>query len=146
MEPVTAEFFKQLAETNRWSAILPEIFLACIALALLAIEMLSAKRAGHWIVRTTLVGLILPLAYLLMSFNCTACSSDSALFSGLLIQTDFSTIMRCFFLVSALLVTYLGARYLEGSGLAKTEFFVLVLIIALAMMLLVQSHHFWWPN
>jgi NADH-quinone oxidoreductase subunit N len=142
MEPVTADFFKQLAETNRWSAILPEIFLACIALSLLAIEMLSAKKAGHWIVRTTLVGLILPLAYLLMSFNCTACSADGALFSGLLIQTDFSTIMRCFFLVSALLVTYLGARYLEGSGLAKTEFFVLVLIIALAMMLLVQSHHF----
>ena len=92
---ITADFLKQLADTNRWSAILPEIFIACVALALLAIEMLSPKRAGHWIVRTSARPL-LPLAYLLMSFTCTECAADGALFSGLLLQSDFSTIMRCF--------------------------------------------------
>lgn len=142
MEPITADFLKQVADTNRWSAILPEIFIVCVALSLLAIELLLPKRAGHWIVRTSLLGLLLPLAYLLMSFTCTECAADGALFSGLLLQSDFSTIMRCFFLVSAVLVTYLGALYLKGSEWAKTEFFVLVLIIAVAMMLLVQSHHF----
>ena len=89
MEPITADFLKQLADTNRWSAILPEIFIACVALALLAIEMLSPKRAGHWIVRTSLLGLLLPLAYLLMSFTCTECAADGALFSGLLLQSNF---------------------------------------------------------
>ena len=97
MEPITADFLKQLADTNRWSAILPEIFIACAALALLAIEMLSPKRSEQWIVRTSQLGLLLPLAYLLMSFTCSEYSVDGALFSGLLLQSDFSDIMRCFF-------------------------------------------------
>jgi NADH:ubiquinone oxidoreductase subunit 2 (subunit N) len=45
-------------------------------------------------------------------------------------------------LVSSILVCYLGQIYLSKQSLPKTEFYTLVLIIAAAMMLLIQSANF----
>ena len=50
--------------------------------------------------------------------------------------------MRAFFLVSSIVVCYIGQIYLSKQSLPKTEFYALVLIIAAAMMLLVQSANF----
>jgi NADH-quinone oxidoreductase subunit N len=57
-------------------------------------------------------------------------------------QTDVTQMMRAFFLVSSILVCYLGKIYLSKQKLPRTEFFHLVIIIAAAMMLLVQSANF----
>lgn len=141
MNELLVEFLRGYTATNDWAAILPEIMLAVLALALLVAEMLLPKDRHELIPRLAIWGLGL---IILASFAYPGwCSmSNQSYFSGMIQQTEVSQIMRAFFLVSAVLVCYLGHIYLAKQSLARTEFYCLVLIIAAAMMLLVQSANF----
>lgn len=141
MNELLVEFLRGYTATNDWTAILPEIMLAVLALALLVAEMCLPRARQGLIPRLAIWGLGWVI---LASFAYPGwCSmSKQSYFSGMIQQTEISQIMRAFFLVSAILVCYLGHIYLARQALARTEFYCLVLLIAAAMMLLVQSAHF----
>lgn len=141
MNELLVEFLRGFTATNEWAAILPEILLGVLALGLLGAEMvLPANRQGL-IPRLALWGQLIVLLVAAATVS-GGLAGERAYFSGMIMQTDITQMMRAFFLVSSILVCYLGQIYLSKQRLPKTEFYALVLIISAAMMLLVQSHNF----
>ena len=141
MNELLAEFLRGYSADNAWIAILPEIMLALLALGLLAVEMVLPKGRHATIARIAIGGqvLILGFAFLFPGW----CSPETkTYFSGMIQQTDVTQIMRGFFLLSSILVCYLGSIYLAKQTLARTEFYHLVIVISAGMMLLVQSANF----
>jgi len=141
MNDLLADFLRGYTATNDWSAIMPEILLAVLALGLLVAEMLLPKGKQSFIPRIALWGQVLIGAYAFSCFG-TCLANAGTYFGGMIQQTDVTQMMRAFFLVSSIMVCYLGQIYLSRQSLAKTEFYHLVILISAAMMLLVQSANF----
>ena len=141
MNELLADFLRGLAATNEWAAIAPEIMLAVLALGLLGAEMVLPRGKSGLISRLAIWGQVFVLV---LTMSCPSCYGiePQSYFSGLIQQTDITQIMRAFFLVSSILVCYLGKVYLSKQALPRTEFYHLVIIISAAMMLLVQSSNF----
>lgn len=141
MNELLAEFLRSFTATNDWAAIAPEIMLAVLALGLLGAEMVLPRAKHELIAPLAIWGQVLVLG---ITLCCSAyyTIAEQTFFSGMIAQTDVTQIMRAFFLVSSILVCYLGKIYLAKQKLPRTEFFHLVIIIAAAMMLLVQSANF----
>lgn len=140
MNELLIEFLGAFTKTNQWSVILPEIMLAVLALGLLGAEMALPKNK-QLIPRLAIFGQVSVL--FVVCGGVAWCNvGENQYFSGLIVQNDVTQIMRAFFLVSSIVVCYLGQIYLSKQSLPKTEFYALVLIIAAAMMLLVQSANF----
>ena len=143
MNELLAEFLRGYTATNGWLAILPELLLALLALSLLAVEMVSPKAARTQIGRVAFYGQLFIMAICLLGFfSASGKEGTELLFSGMIEQSETTQIMRVFFLLSSILVSYLGGIYLSRHPLARTEFHHLVLLVAAGMMLLVQSAHF----
>lgn len=141
MNEVLANFLRDIAATNEWLVILPEILLALLALSLLVLEML-APSVRKLVPRVALIGQGLILLSLLAGLCMTTGHLAESYFGGLLQANAWTHPMRIFFAASALLVTYLGGSFFSRETLARTEFYHLVLLVAAAMMLLVQSNNF----
>lgn len=141
MNELLAEFLRSLTATNDWAVIMPEIMLALLALGLLGAELVLPRAQQGWIARLAIWGQVVVLA-VAMSCPSSCTLEEQSYFSGMIHQTDVTQIMRGFFLISSILVCYLGKVYLAKQKLPRTEFFHLVIIIAAAMMLLVQSANF----
>ena len=141
MNELLIEFLGGFTKTNQWSAILPEVMLGVFTLALLGAEMALPKNKQTLIPRLAIWGQVIVLL-VVIGYTVWCNVEESEYFSGLIIQNDITQIMRAFFLVSSIVVCYLGQIYLSKQSLPKTEFYALVLIIAAAMMLLIQSANF----
>lgn len=141
MNESLADFFRGFTETNQWLSILPEILLAVLALGLLVAEMLLPREKQGWIPRCA-IGCPLLIVPVTLGLTGLGGFGEQEYFSGMILQSDLTQIMRGFFPVSSVFVAYLGHIYLKKQRLPKTEFHALILIIAAAMMLLVQSHNF----
>lgn len=141
MNELLVEFLRGFTATNEWAAILPEIMLGVLALGLLGAEMALPRAKQGIIPRLAIWGQVIVL---LAAFGFAGwCNlGERSYFSGLILQNDITQIMRGFFLVSSIVVCYLGQIYLSKQSLPRTEFYALVLIISAALMLLVQSAHF----
>jgi NADH-quinone oxidoreductase subunit N len=131
----------EIAKTNQWSAIFPEVMLGVLALGLLVMELLFPKRWHTLIPRIAILAQIGLLAGLV---TCGSCSPfyGVEIFGGLLLQGSSTQIFRIFFLLTSILVCYLGMVALKKQSLPRIEFFHIVLVVTGAMMLLVQSNHF----
>jgi len=142
MNEQLAEILRGYAANNDWVAIMPEIMIAVLALSLLGAEMVLPKASKVSVIpRLALWGQALILISSMIGIGWTQYQPQSY-FSGLITQTGITQIMRGFFIVSSILVCYLGHIYLSKQSLAKTEFYHLVLLICGALMLLVQSSNF----
>ncbi|NBB80593.1 MAG: NADH-quinone oxidoreductase subunit NuoN [Verrucomicrobia bacterium] len=141
MNELLIEFLRGFTATNEWAAILPEILLGVLALGLLVAEMFLPSNRQGLIPRLALWGQLVVLLVAAGTVGATV-SSGREYFSGMILQNDITQMMRAFFLVSSILVCYLGQIYLSKQKLPKTEFYALVLIISAGLMLLVQSHNF----
>jgi len=143
MNDLVAEFLRGMSRQNAWGAILPEIALGVLALALLAVDLFAPRARNAWVPRIAIGGQAIVLVGLLGALPGQGFGREATvIFNGMLQQSDFGQIARVFVLVSSILVCYLGTLYLRRQALPRTEFYHLVLIIAGGMMLLVQSSHF----
>ncbi|MFT3870239.1 MAG: NADH-quinone oxidoreductase subunit N [Nibricoccus sp.] len=134
------EELTRIAESNQWLAIVPEISLGCLALALLVLEMLLPKKEHGAIPATCLAGLLGALAGLFINYRTPFL--DQAIFGGMLRLSATGQFMRVFFLLTAILVTWLGMAAFKKQKLPRVEFFHIVLVVTAAMMLLAQSNDF----
>lgn len=143
MNELLAEFLRSFTATNDWAAIMPEIMLGVLALGLLVAEMALPRTRHDLVVRLAIGGQVLILGLTIaLGWRVHYPADGQSYFSGMIQQTDVTQIMRGFFLISSILVCYLGKLYLAKQRLARTEFFHLVIVSAAGMMLLVQSAHF----
>ncbi len=129
---------RDLAAGNPWPAIWPELSLGCLALLLLVLETVLPRAAHKGIPAVSILGQLAILAVLLANFD----TAYRETFNGLLMQSPSGQVMRVFFLVSSIFVSILARASLPGRGVPRVEFHHIVLVVAAAMMLLVQSRNF----
>ncbi len=137
---MSVEVLQQLAASNDWGAIFPEVFLGCAALALLAMEILLPKEQHRYIPHAATMAMAAILIGL--AFNFQTYALDTVTFGGLLRHSMSGQIARVFFAASGLLVCFLAHICLPRTRMPRVEFYHLVLVITAAMMLLAQSHSF----
>lgn len=136
------EAFKLFSDSNRWGLLLPEIFLVGLALVLLVFEMLFRRTDLLLVVRVAIWGQVLLLGLMVLSYLEGFPTEPVTAFSGLILQTSATEIMRLFFVTGSLLVSFLAMTYLKKQDLPRTEFFAITLLVTVGMMLLVQSSQF----
>ena len=129
---------RDLAAGNNWWAIWPELVLGCLALLLLVLETVLPKSAHDKIPEISIAAQLGILVALLVNFD----TSYHETFNGLLMLSPQGELMRVFFLVSSILVSVLGRVSLRGRAVPRIEFHHIVLVVAAAMMLLVESRNF----
>ena len=133
---------QSLAASNDWLAIMPEIFLGCLALALLGLELLLPKK-DHGVIPFAAILVQLALLFVvLLRFHASADGPSTRIFGGLIQHDHQGELFRVFFLLTSVLVSALGVVALQKQRMPKTEFFAIVPVITAAMMLLAQSDHF----
>jgi NADH-quinone oxidoreductase subunit N len=136
------ESYQRVAETNQWSAILPEIILVVLALSLLLIDMFWGSKGRQMVGRVAIGGQLVLLVLGLTLFRDNFGILNETTFDGLLLHSEFGQLMRLFFLVSSLLAAYLGSLFLRKQSLPGTEFYSISLLVTAGLMLLAQSNHF----
>lgn len=129
------------AADNLWAAIVPELMLGCIALLLLALEILLPKRHHALIPEVASAGLLGTLLGLCVNWHSGLLGTET--FSGLLHHSIMpGQIMRAFFLLAALLACVLARLTLARQPMPRVEFYHILLVVTAAMMLLAQCNHF----
>jgi len=128
------------AAANDWLAIYPELMLGLIAVLLLVLELVLPASRRRLIPAVAVIGLLAVLAGLGINFHSAYLDHDT--FGGLLHHSSSGQFMRLYFVLSALLVCVLAAVTLERQPVPRTEFYHTVIVVAAALMLLVQSRQF----
>ena len=128
------------AADNFWLAILPEILLGLIALLLLVLELVLPKRHHPLIPAVSIAAQLGILGALLMHFREGLFFPES--FNGLLYHSAVGQFMRVFFVLTSILVSFLGTIALAKQRLPRIEFFHIVLVVTAGLMLLAQANHF----
>ena len=134
------EMLQSAAASNQWVAIYPEIMLGMAALALLVLEIILPKERHSLIPTFAMIAQAAVLIGVLVNFNTAFLGEET--FSGMLYHSLGGQVMRVFFLVSSLLVSFLGTLSLPKQKVPRVEFYHLILVITAALMLLAQSNHF----
>lgn len=140
---MTSEALQQMAATNQWWLLWPEIAVALLGAVVLGLDLVSSPRTRDRLLPgVAMAGLLAIFAGILFTAEQTLAQNHEFLFGGMIVQSTFSQGMRLFFLVAALPVAYMGRVYLQRQDLPRSEFFALICIATAGMMLLVQSGHF----
>ncbi|MGF1452055.1 MAG: NADH-quinone oxidoreductase subunit N [Opitutales bacterium] len=140
---MTPEAYQQLAATNEWMALWPEIAVALLGALILGLDLVSSPRTRDRVLPgLAMVGFLAIFAGVVLTSNAALAEPDRLLFGGMIAQTDFSQWMRIFFLIGAIGAAYLGLAYLRKQDLPRSEFFTLLCFATASMMLLAQSAHF----
>ena len=129
------EYLQQIAETNSWGAIGPELALGILALLLLALEVLLPKVAHGVIPRIAVIGQLAILASLLWGGMSDAATGEA--FGGMIRFDETGQIFRIFFLITSVFVSYLGMVSLDRKTLPQIEYFHILLVVTAALMLLI---------
>lgn len=138
---MSLELLKEVAASNEWWALGPEIIVACAALSLLVLEMVLPKKDHYAIPYFALLALGMVLVTVGLYFH-TGWQQEDQLFGGLIRITHASQTARLFFLLSSLLVCFLGTICLPRARAPRVEFYHIVLVVTAALMLLAQANHF----
>ena len=134
--------FLEIAQTNRWEFILPELTLAFLAVVLLILGMMLPRRESNLMAKVALCGQVLVIGVFLWDCFYLVPSEGTPLFGGMLVHSFWGQFMRGFLLLSSILVSYLGSIYLKKQILPRAEFYAISLLVTGALMLLAQSNHF----
>lgn len=138
---MSTELLKALADSNQWWAIGPEMILACAALGLLVLEIVTPKEHHGYIPAMAILSLALVLGAVVFTFGSDTWGGE-VLFGGLIKLGKAGQIARVFFLLASLLVCFLGTICLPRTRMPRVEFYHIVLVVTAALMLLAQSNHF----
>lgn len=135
-----AETLQQIAASNEWFAIFPEMFLGIMALVLLVLEIILPKSQHRQIPIAAMMAFGAMIIGLAINFE--TAWLDTTTFAGLLRHSVPGQVARMFFLVAGLLVCFIAAVCLPRTRMPRVEFYHLVLVVSAAMMLLAQSNNF----
>jgi len=111
------------------AGIIPELLLGVVAAAILLLDLFVGDKDGRG-------AMALAVGGLLLSFLATFGADGRLVFSRMLINDGFSAILDRVFLLSALLVTLMSHPYLIRRGAARSEYFVLMLLATIGMMVM----------
>ena len=136
------ELVKQITDTNRWSAIGPELALACLALAVLALHVLVNPGTRRLLPGMAVFGQAVLLIIVIKDLFATEYNGNAYYFGGMICQNLLTDGARVFFLFSSTIMTGLSVWFMGKHRLPKLEYAHLILVVTAALMLLLQSNHF----
>ena len=137
---MTPEALQAAAAANQWVAIFPELLVACLALALLVLEIVLPRKSHDLIPSLAIAGQLAILVGFALNYHSVFVGQTT--FNGLLRHTGAGQFMRLFFLLATIGVSVLGVVLLARQKLPRIEFFAIILVVCAAMMLLTQANHF----
>ncbi len=137
---MSPQLLKAIADSNEWWALGPEMILAIAALGLLVLE-IATPREHHRFIPAVAIG-ALAAVLLAVALNFGKTCGGEPLFGGLIRLSLPGQIARVFFLLSSLLVCFIGTICLPRVRMPRVEFYHIVLVVTAALMLLAQSNHF----
>jgi len=132
--------FQELADTNKWGAIWPEMIMAALALLILVLDLFMPSSRKRLIPLVAISGQLALVVILAM--GCASSTVEGTLFGGMIEAGPYANYMRVFFVLSSALVCYLASAYLARQNLPRSEFYLLTILISGSMMLLVQASNF----
>ena len=142
------DIYQSITDTNQWLVLWPEISLGLVALLLLVLELVVKQGRDILIPRVAGLAQVVVLVAMLGEIGFEFADQDvskvveSPFFGGMITLTPTGQVARVFILLTALSVTYLAQIYFKRQTLPRTEFYHIMLVVAAAMMLLVQSTQF----
>ena len=117
------------------SGILPEAFLAALAIALLVIDALVGRRFGNWhLPAIASVGFVGSIAFALVAWG-----EPDLQFSGMIASDNFAVFSKITLAVFGLLTVWLSREYLTREGIEESEFYALSMFAVAGMMLMVAA-------
>ncbi len=131
---------QHLANQNVWGSLWPELSLGTLALLLLVLEIILPKKSHDVISKVAIFGQFILLGLLVFG-ACSDTLSKTEIFNGLITLTKTTHLFRIFFLLASLLVSMIARVTLAKQTMPKVEFYHIVMVVAAAMMLLVESTH-----
>jgi NADH-quinone oxidoreductase subunit N len=116
------------------SPALPEMFLACAAMALLMVAAFRGDRSAR-LVSWLAVGALLLTMFIVLDLG----PARQVALNGMFVTDAFAVFMKVLVLLGAGLTIVMAMPYLEREGLARPEFAVLVLLATLGMMMMISA-------
>jgi len=121
--------------TMNWAVALPEIWLACAAMAILVIGVLSRAEAA---VTTTLCSMFTLGAFLIASLLILMGGTGVG-FHGQFTVDAFSVFMKLLMLAGAAYAVILALDYNRNAGIARFEYPILILLSVIGMMVMASA-------
>lgn len=137
---MSTEILRQIADSNDWWALGPEMTLVVGALALLVMEIVAPKKDLRFVPHLAVATLLVTLTSVMVNFDKGLTWVDP--FNGLIRLSGYGQVARLFFLLSSLLVCFIASVCLPRARAPKVEFYHIVLVVTAALMLLGNSNHF----
>ncbi len=113
---------------------LPEVFLACAAMALLMLGVFRGNRSVRLVMGLSVASLVIAGVWILVS------AQQGAAFGGLFITDGFSRYMKVLVLIGASLTMIMSVRFIERENMARFEFPILLLFATLGMLMMVSAN------
>jgi NADH-quinone oxidoreductase subunit N len=135
---------KSIAATQDWLLLWPELSMALVALLILLGDSLAPARFHDCWRRVGAAFTFFILAGMIAFANCSpgSCQVPASAFGGMIEVHPSGQWFRMFFLLTNLVVFWLGGHYFLKRGLVRTEYFALSMLVTAAMMLLAHARHF----
>lgn len=130
----------EVASTNSWGMLYPEIILGCLALGLLVLEVILPKFAHGAIPRISIIGQVILLGYILIID--TTGGNQGVAFGGMIELSLTGQAFRIFFLIASIFVSYIAMVSFENKTLARIEYFSISLVVTGALSIMAMSNHF----
>jgi len=140
--------YHTITDSNQWLMLWPELSLGLLAVLLLALDLLLKESERVVIPRVAVLGQVFILIAMLGTtvYETVDPTMEKVMgttyFDGLITFTPFGEAGRIFILLTSLMVSYLAQIYFQRQSLPRVEFYHLQLVVAAALMLLVQSAQF----
>src|SRR5258708_22731858 len=110
----------------------PEISLVVLALAVMVIDLFVKRRI--FIVATSLIGLIVPLGFVLAQAFSTRFNTPQTAFFGMFIVDRYSLFFDVLFLIIAAVLILSSDSYISKNVKAEGEFYMLLLFSVTGML------------
>ncbi len=117
-----------------WGGMAPFLFLTGTALGTMLLDLCLSRRRQVWLGYVGLVGMLLTMVMLVRSFG-----GAEQVIAEMLILDDFSRFFHLVFLLVAALTVLVSVRYVEQEGLYQGEYYALILIATLGMMVMASA-------
>ena len=118
--------------------IIPEIIISICALFILLLGAFSGGRGGRGVSgAVSLIG-----SSVALYFTCNLWNENIALFNNLYTIDNFGTFFKAVFLIISILVTIVSLRYIEREEIKLAEYYSLLLLGVLGMMIMTSSTNF----
>jgi len=123
--------------TIEWLPAIPEIFMACAAMALLMVGVFTGRNGYGLVSSLAVVTLVVAAALVVYS---EPAGRDDTVFGGLFVTDTFAMFFKLFVLAGSALTVIMSVGYNTREGIDRFEYPVLVVLATLGMMMMVSAN------